>query len=361
MSKITLSVIKADVGGCPGHVKVHQNLMDKAEECLKQSDLLVDHWVTKCGDDLQLVMTHREGENSENIHKLAWNTFEKCTDIAKDMKLYGAGQDLLTDTFSGNVKGAGPGTAEIEFEERGSDPVIIFMADKTEPGAWNLPLYKIFADPFNTAGLVISPKMSQGFTFEVHDVEEGRKIMLDTPEEIYELLALTGTIGRYCVKRVWKNDVKVSVSSTERLNLIAGEYIGKDDPVSIVRAQHGFPAVGEVLEPFANPHIVGGWMRGSHNGPLMPVSFENAHPTRFDGPPRVIAAGFQITDGKLIGPHDMFDDPSFDPAREKANQMADFLRNNGPFEPHRLPHDDMEYTSLPEVQKKLEDRWEPVE
>lgn len=360
MSKVTLSVIKADVGGCPGHVKVHPKLMDKAEECLEDSEVLEDFWVTNCGDDLQLMMTHREGENAESIHGLAWDTFQECTQVAKDMKLYGAGQDILAETFSGNIKGAGPGIAEIQFEERASDPVVVFMADKTEPGAWNLPLYRIFADPFNTAGLVISPKMSQGYEFEVHDVEEGRKIKLQAPEEIYDLLALIGTIGRYCIKRVWQDGVKVSASSTERLNLIAGEYIGKDDPVCIVRAQHGFPAVGEVLEPFSQPHLVGGWMRGSHNGPLIPVSFENAHPTRFDGPPRVMAAGFQVTDGELIGPQDLFDDPAFDPAREKANEMADYLRNNGPFEPHRLPSKDMEYTTLPEVQDRLEDRWEPV-
>lgn len=361
MSKITVSVIKADVGGCPGHVRVHPDLIEKAEECLEESDLLEDYWVTNCGDDLQLIMTHREGEDSSNIHELAWNTFEECTQIAKDLKLYGAGQDLLTDTFSGNVKGAGPGSAEIEFEERESDPLVIFMADKTEPGAWNLPLYRIFADPFNTAGLVISPSMNEGFEFEIHDVEEGRRIKLKTPEESYDLLALLGTIGRYCVKRIRKGDIKVSASSTERLSQIAGEYVGKDDPVCIVRAQHGFPAVGEVLEPFSHPHIVGGWMRGSHNGPLMPVSFEDAHPTRFDGPPRVIAAGFQITDGKLIGPQDLFDDPAFDPAREKANQIAEHLRRNGPFEPHRLQSEEMEYTTLPQVQEKHKDRWEPVE
>ena len=49
----------------------------------------------------------------------------------------------------------------MEFVERPSEPVIIFMADKTEPGAWNYPLYKIFADPFNTIGLVIDPKMHE--------------------------------------------------------------------------------------------------------------------------------------------------------------------------------------------------------
>jgi fructose 1,6-bisphosphate aldolase/phosphatase len=41
------------------------------------------------------------------------------------------------------------------------------MADKTGPGAWNLPLFKIFADPFNTAGLVIDSGLHAGFTFEI--------------------------------------------------------------------------------------------------------------------------------------------------------------------------------------------------
>ena len=128
----------------------------------------------------------------------------------------------------------------------------------------------------------------------------------------------------------------------------------------IVRSQGKFPAVGEVLEPFAQPHIVEGWMRGSHNGPLMPVSFRQSNPTRFDGPPRVIAAGFQLANGKLVGPLDMFDDPAFDNARKEANDIADILRRHGPFEPHRLPLEEMEYTTMPEVSKKLKGRFEKI-
>jgi fructose 1,6-bisphosphate aldolase/phosphatase len=48
---------------------------------------------------------------------------------------------LLSDAFSGNVRGAGPGVAETEIFERPSEPFIVFAADKTSPGAWNLPLY----------------------------------------------------------------------------------------------------------------------------------------------------------------------------------------------------------------------------
>ena len=98
-------------------------------------------------------------------------------------------------------------------------------------------------------------------------------------------------------------------------------------------------------------------MRGSHNGPLMPVGFEDATPTRFDGPPRVIAAGFQLAYGKLVGPLDMFKDIGFDPARQKANEIGEYLRRHGPFEPHRLPLEQMEYTTMPSIMEKLKDRF----
>ena len=94
----------------------------------------------------------------------------------------------MSDAFAGNIKGMGPGLAEMEFTERTSEPVIVFMADKTEPGAWNLPLYKMFADPFNTIGLVIDPKMHAGFVFEVMDLINDKLITFSCPSEIYDLL-----------------------------------------------------------------------------------------------------------------------------------------------------------------------------
>ena len=359
---ITLSVIKADVGGYVGHSESHPDVLAKADECLtkaKGDGLLVDYHVTKCGDDLQLIMTHHEGEESEKIHKLAWDTFVDCTEVAKTLKLHGAGQDLLADAFSGNVKGMGPGVAEMEFEERVAETIIIFMADKTSAGAWNMPLYKIFADPFNTIGLVIAENMHAGFSFEVHDVKEHRKIIFNAPDEIYDLLVFIGAPSRFMVKAVYHRESKeiAAVSSTQRLALIAERYVGKDDPVCIVRSQGEFPAVGEVLEPFTAPILVEGWMRGSHYGPLMPVSIADSTPTRFDGPPRVVAVGFQLSSGKLVGPRDMFADKSFDHSREQANEMADIMRRHGPFEPHRLPLEEMEYTTMPEVMKKLERRF----
>ncbi|MDI6690016.1 MAG: fructose-1,6-bisphosphate aldolase/phosphatase [Actinomycetota bacterium] len=363
--KITLSVIKADVGGFVGHSDVHPALLKKAEECLaevKKKGLLIDYCRSKVGDDIALIMTHKRGVDDVEIHRFAWETFEKVTEVAREYGQYGAGQDLLAEAFSGNVKGMGPGVAEIEFVERESEPVIIFLADKTEPGAWNYPLFKIFADPFNTAGLVIDPKMHDGFNFEVDDLIEKRKIMFSCPDELYDILVFIGAPGRFVIKYVFRKDGEVAAAtSTQRLSLIAGRYVGKDDPVMIVRCQSGLPAVGEVLEPFSMPHLVAGWMRGSHHGPLMPVSFKSDTPTRFDGPPRVVAHGFQLSRGRLIGPRDIFADPAFDRARSIALRVADYIRRHGPFEPHRLPLEEMEYTTMPSVMEKLKDRFVAVE
>jgi fructose 1,6-bisphosphate aldolase/phosphatase len=368
--KITFSIIKADVGGWPGHAKVHPDLEKIAYRQLidaKRSKILKDFHVTHCGDDLELVMTHTNGVDAKEVHELAWNTFLDATEKARDLGLYGAGQDILSDAFSGNVRGMGPGVAEMEFTERKAEPVITFMMDKTEPGAFNYPIYKIFADPFNTAGLVIDPSIHDGFVFDVWDIKEHKNVMLNTPEDMYDLLALIGAKSRFVIKHVYPkkssklpNDEPTAVISTEKLYQIAGEYVGKDDPVAAVRAQSGLPAVGEVLEGFSHGHLVSGWMRGSHNGPLMPVSVEQAQCTRFDGPPRVIALGFQLHNGKLTEPVDLFDDVAFDYVRKQSQQITEYMRLHGPFEPHRLPMEDMEYTTLPKVMQKFGKRFKKV-
>ena len=45
----------------------------------------------------------------------------------KDVKERGAGQDLLKDAFSGNIKGMGPGIAEMEITPRKSEPFLVYM------------------------------------------------------------------------------------------------------------------------------------------------------------------------------------------------------------------------------------------
>jgi fructose 1,6-bisphosphate aldolase/phosphatase len=371
-NKVTISIIKCDVGSLAGHYIVPKPLFDVAEKCLKKAvekDVINNFYVFNAGDDLELLMVHEKGEQNQEIHKLAWDTFKECADKASKLKLYAAGQDLLKTAFSGNVRGMGPGVAEIEIEERASDPIVVFAADKTSAGSFNYPLFRIFADPMNTAGLVIDPNMICGFKFEVIDTKENKSIILKCPEEMYELLALIGTVGRYVVSRVWRasDNLICAASSVSKLSLIAGKYVGKDDPVMIARAQHGLPAVGEILVPFMHSYFVQGWMRGSHWGPIMPVGLKASKCTVFDGPPRIVAIGFQVANGQISCDDegnpiiaDLFDDPAFALARSEAMHNACALRNMGEFEPARLSAEDMEYTTIQQVLGKLGKRFKSL-
>jgi len=367
--KTTISIIKCDVGSLAGHHVVPKPLLDIGKKRLKEAQnegLINSYYVFNAGDDLELLMVHQKGESNPEIHKLAWNIFKEAADKAKAIKLYGAGQDLLKTAFSGNVRGMGPGVAEMEIEERGSDPIVVFAADKTEPGAFNFPMFKIFGDPTSTAGLVIDPSMIGGFKFEVLDVMENKKVVMKCPEEMYELIALIGTPERYVVSHLWRarDDLICGATSTTRLSLIAGKYVGKDDPVSIVRAQHGLPALGEILAPYMHTFFVEGWMRGSHWGPLMPVGLKDSRCTVFDGPPRIVALGLQVGNGMIASDDngeplisDLFEDPAFDLARREAIEYAAVFRRMGEFEPARLSSHAMEYTTLPKVLEKLKKRF----
>ena len=370
--RTTVSIIKCDVGSLAGHYIVPRPLFEIAEKNLKEAvkkAVINNFYVFNAGDDLELLMLHEKGEQNHDIHKIAWDTFKEAADKAKKMKLYAAGQDLLKTAFSGNVRGMGPGVAEMEIEERASDPIVVFAADKTSAGSFNYPLFRMFADPSNTAGLVIDPNMLCGFKFEIIDTKENKSIILKCPEEMYEMLALIGTVGRYAISHVWRasDNLICAASSISKLSLIAGKYVGKDDPVMIARAQHGLPAVGEILAPFMHSYFVQGWMRGSHWGPIMPVGLKGSKCTVFDGPPRIVALGFQVAEGKIASDDegnpmiaDLFDDQAFALARHEAMKNASVLRNMGEFEPARLSAEDMEYTTIQKVLEKLGGRFKPL-
>lgn len=362
MEKTTLSVMKADVGGYVGHTGTHKAVLKKAREYIQKGGkgLLIDSWVGGVGDDLVLILTHDMGHDSKEVHKLAWDTFTTCAETAEKLHLYNPGRDLMSNDFTGNIRGLGPGCAEVSFRERPSEPIVVFLADKCDLGAWNLPLFKMFADPFNTPGLVIDPSMHEGFAFEVLDLAENRTITLQLPGDIYDLLMFLGSHSRYVVNKVIRRvDGMVAATASGPRPPGVGRSVGSDDPALIVRCQNGLPSVGETTEAFAFPHIVSGWVRSKFQGPLMPVSMEHTRASRLDGPPRVVAAGFQLAAGELDGPVDLFDDPAFDGPRQRAMEAVEYLRRHGPFEPHRVPLDHMANTSFPPLLARLESRFVP--
>jgi fructose 1,6-bisphosphate aldolase/phosphatase len=377
--KMTVSVIKADIGSLGGHAMPHPAMMDACRKGLAEgtkAGTILDYYVTRCGDDIQLLILHDRGEGSEKVHKLAWDTFVAGTRVAKELKVYAAGQDLLSDAFSGNVKGLGPGAAEITFEPRKSEPIIFLFADKTEPSAYSLPLCRIFMDPFTTTGLVIDPRMKEGFDFEVQDVMDSLRVNLVTPEEAYDLLCLLGDTTRYAIKRIKSRDKELgeaAVVSTDKLNVSAGKYVGKDDPVCVLRSQAGLPATGEIMQPFMTPMLVAGWNRGSHYGAWYPCAVEDSAPVFFDGPPRLCAISMQVSDQRFQGaepkdskpgehlPVDMFAGSVWDGIRRQSVELSVSMRKHGPFMPAIVPPEELEYTTRPTVLKKLASRMTKME
>ena len=361
--KITVSVIKADVGGIGGHTKPSDGLIEAIRNTVKKSsDLLIDHYIGYCGDDTHIVMTHTHGVDNEKIHKLAWDAFMAGTQVAKEEGLYGAGQDLLKDSFSGNVKGMGPGVAEMEFEERPNEAFTVFAADKTEPGAFNYPIYRMFVDALSNTGLIVNKSLASGVKINIMDVEKAQIAELELWQDKPTIEAALMYPGRYVVDSVFTKDGEpILDASTDRLHNIAGTYVGKDDPICLVRTQKNFPATEEVGSVFNNPHFVAGNTRGSHNMPLMPVKLNSAATINFCIP-IVEALVFSMHNGKLTGPFDGFSTPDWDYIREIATKKALSIRSQGFIHPATLVPSELEYAEGYRARMDiLETKMKPME
>ncbi|UTY62208.1 MAG: fructose-1,6-bisphosphatase [Marine Group I thaumarchaeote] len=361
--KITVSVIKADVGGIGGHTKPSDGLIKAIRDTVENSgDLLIDHYIGYCGDDTHIVMSHTHGVDNEKIHKLAWDAFMAGTEVAKKEGLYGAGQDLLRDSFSGNVKGMGPGVAELEFEERPNEAFTVFAADKTEPGAFNYPIYRMFVDTLSNTALIVNKSLAKGVKFNIMDVEKAQIAELQLWEDKPTIEAALMYPGRYVVDSVYTRDGEpILDASTDRLHNIAGTYVGKDDPICLVRTQKNFPATEEVGSMFNNPHYVAGNTRGSHNMPLMPVKLNSAASINFCIP-IVEALVFSMHNGKFTGPFDGFSTPDWDYIREIATKKAMAIRSQGFIHPATLVPSELEYAEGYRARMDiLESKMKPME
>jgi fructose 1,6-bisphosphate aldolase/phosphatase len=364
--KVTVSAIKADIGAIGGHTRPSDELLNSVKGFVKKNskNLLLDLYIGYTGDDIHIIMSHMHGLDNEKIHKLAWNAFTTGTKVAKEQGLYGAGQDLLKDAFSGNVKGMGPGVAEIEMEERASEVFSIYAADKTEPGAFNFPLWRAFVDAGSNTGLLINEKLASGVTFRIMDVMSGKVASLKMWEDKAELEAALMYPARYVVHSIVSSeneDGEVIVSaSTDRLHNIAGTYVGKDDPIMIVRTQKDFPATEEVGSAFNNPHFVAGNTRGSHHMPIMPVKLNSSASINYSLP-IVSCLVFSMHHGKFTGPHDGFGTADWELQRTWAAERAMVMRNQGFIHPATLVPDELEYNKGYEARmKKLNEKFKDI-
>lgn len=297
----TISVYRGCAGGYVGAGGVHPALIEAAREAVssaKEAGRIDDGFVARCGDDIGLVCLH--SGPPEVLDAFAFDAFTQARSVA--IRLAQHGSD------NGGVR---IDRAELIFSVRASEPVVVFLSDKCAPAAWNVYLYRMFADPFNTPSLVTDPVVSEGFRFFL-DAGESYEL----PEDLHVFLRAAGSDAR-CIRRVESRATGATVA-------VASDG---SDPVLIVRCETPFPAVGEVLDAFAFPFVVA----ADRTAPLMPVSTNDESCSRSDGPPRAIGLGFQVASDRLIGPRDMLGDPSFDDARRRARAAADYLGRHGPF------------------------------
>ena len=315
--KITVSVIKADVGGIGGHTKPSDGLIKAIRDTVENSgDLLIDHYIGYCGDDTHIVMS----------------------------------------------QGMGPGVAELEFEERPNEAFTVFAADKTEPGAFNYPIYRMFVDTLSNTALIVNKSLAKGVKFNIMDVEKAQIAELQLWEDKPTIEAALMYPGRYVVDSVYTRDGEpILDASTDRLHNIAGTYVGKDDPICLVRTQKNFPATEEVGSMFNNPHYVAGNTRGSHNMPLMPVKLNSAASINFCIP-IVEALVFSMHNGKFTGPFDGFSTPDWDYIREIATKKAMAIRSQGFIHPATLVPSELEYAEGYRARMDvLESKMKPME
>lgn len=373
MKKLTVSVIKADVGSIGGHTKPSETMLSHIRSETTDAigrGLLIDSVVTHTGDDIAIIMSHTRGTDAKEIHQFAWDCFMMATREARMKGLYGAGQDLLVDAPAGNIRGAGPAVAEIEFvldpasKERPAEAFIVFAADKCGPGAYNYPLYSAFCDPMHDGGLLLNPKMRRGFTLTIIDMDAkdgDRLIRLDVPERIWDVAVLMQNPDRFAIESIHSrfapHEQIASISAT-RLHNIAGKYTGKDDPVALVRTQGMFPAPEEITEPFMLGHFVTGDARGSHVMPIMPVALNTA----VTGPyclPLVSAAAFSVDpEGKFSHEYvDLFGNVAWDATRSKVQQKAEEWRRQGFIGPTMASHAELSYTGIVEALADLEKQF----
>jgi fructose 1,6-bisphosphate aldolase/phosphatase len=368
--RVTLSVIKADVGSIGGHTKPSEQMLRLVRARLEQAvgeRLIIDGIATHTGDDIALIMSHVEGVGNTKIHSFAWDSFVAATEEARRAGLYGAGQDLLVDAPSGNVRGAGPAVAEIEFDldrkskDRPAEAFLVFAGDKCSPGAYTYPLYSTFCDPMHNGGLLLSPKLHKGFTLKLIDMDHkaaDRIITLDVPERSWDVACLVQNPDRFAIESIHsrhKPDEQIVSVSATRLHNIAGKYTGKDDPVALVRTQGIFPAPEEVIEPYMLGHFVTGDTRGSHVMPIMPVAIN----TSVTGPyclPIISCLAFSMApDGKFSAEYvDMFANVAWESTRKKVQEKADEWRRQGFIGPTMASHAELAYTGIVDTLEALE-------
>ncbi|MBI2216512.1 MAG: fructose 1,6-bisphosphatase [Candidatus Rokubacteria bacterium] len=404
-----MKATKCDVGGVGGHVVaadevksviakfILENNVDRGEPIF--TSLIVTH----TGDDVGVTGVMSERTDMSVVDELMWDALTAGADKAAELGLYGPGQDLVADAFTGNLRGAGPASVVLPLpvrKDNASQTVLVSFADKTEPMAFNYFATGAYLLPRYNTGLVIaSSKMKRGYIMEIVDLDtkaqaieagahprdqkaldanmedlakglQEKVITLRAPEDLYDIEGLCRS-SRFVVARIWsrsdrgETDQLGYVVSAERLHNIKTKkgftYGGKDDPVLLAFAQGDWPAPGEITSPWAAAPMVAGDCRGSHNLHILPMPI-NSQTSYWSGPIiSVITLSVNIHTGRIGAISDQFAlGTPWDEVRREASRLAIQFRNaHGIRQPATLHEDELEYQEgWKERRARLEQQFE---
>ena len=388
-----IKATKADVGGVGGHVVAAEEVKSAITKFVLENNAFQGEpiWsslmVTHTGDDVAVTGIMSENVPMSVVDELLWDALCLGADKATELGLYGPGQDLIADAFTGNLRGAGPATVVLPLPVRRDNPsqtVLASFADKTEPMAYNYYATGAYLLPRFNSGLVIaSSRMKRGYLMEIVDLDtkaqaieagahprdqkaldgkmeelakglQERVITLRSPEDLFDIEGLCRA-SRFVVARIWSRDEKGEraqlgyVCSAERLHNIKTKkgftYGGKDDPVLLAFAQGDWPAPGEITSPWAACPMVAGDCRGSHNLHIVPVPI-NWQTSYWSGPIiSAIALSVNLHTGRIGAVSDQFAlGTPWDYVRQRASELAvQFRTAHGIKQPATLHEDELEY------------------
>src|SRR5262245_6507576 len=400
---------KADVGGVGGHVVAAEEVKSAVAKFVLENNgyrgepIYTSLMVTHTGDDVGVTGIMSEKVPMEVVDELMWDALMEGTAKASELGLYGPGQDMIADAFTGNLRGAGPASVVLPLPVRPENPsqtVVVSFADKTEPMAFNYYATGAYLLPRFNSGLVIaSSRMKRGYLFEIVDLDtkaqaieagahprdpkaldgkmeelakglQEKVLTLRAPEDLFDIEGLTRS-SRFVVARIWSRDENDQpaqlgyIVSAERLHNIKTKkgftYGGKDDPVMLALAQGDWPAPGELSSPWATCPMVAGDCRGSHNLHILPVPL-NWQTSYWSGPIlSCVTLSININSGRIGAISDQFAlGTPWDWARTRASELAiQFRGAHGVRQPATLPEEELEYQEgWKERRRRLDGRFE---
>lgn len=95
-------------------------------------------------------------------------------------------------------------------------------------------LYNLYANPVETPSIAINPAIRDGFKFEIHNNQQER-ILLDTPEDAYDILLLINNT-EFAIKKIYRK-VGPPAAAVEQ-NLL------------IIKKQENYPTNKEIQNAF---------------------------------------------------------------------------------------------------------------